>query len=154
MWYNIITILIEVIKMENKKFYQNYTLQTEEEVLTLMALLLKDGIGFYMDEMSSNFVQEKVADKDPADFSCSYLITEDIDRLIDGWIDTYDTAKDLLDAKQVDEDFINNSIKKLYINMVGGKDFNELLRKDKETFGSYVNFYDTDSFVNMFKLLS
>lgn len=140
--------------MKEKKFYQNYVIQSKDEVLTLMALLFNDGVSTYMDEMSGNFVQEEIADKDSVDFSCSYLITEDIDNLISDWIGRYKTVKELFDAEKVDKDFVISGIKDLYPKMVGGKDFKELLHKDKETFGSYVDFYDNDSLVNMFKMLS
>lgn len=140
--------------MQEKKFYQNYVIESKEEVLALMALLFKDGISTYMDEMSGNFVQEDVADKDIVDFSCSYLITEDIDNIIDGWIDKYKTVKELFVVEKVDDAFIKEVIKNLYTKMIGDKDFEELLRKDKKTFGSSVNFYEHDSFVNMFRVFS
>lgn len=140
--------------MKEKKFYQNYVIQSKDEVLTLMALLFNDGVSIYMDEMCDNFIQENDADSDYVDFSCSYLITEDVDNLISDWIGRYETAEELFNAEKVDKDFVISGIKDLYPKMVGDKDFKELLHKDKETFGSDVDFYDVDSLVNMFKMLS
>lgn len=140
--------------MQEKKFFQNYVLQSKEEVLTLMSLLFKDGVSTYMDEMSSNFVREEVADKDSVDFSCAYLITKELEDVISGWIDSYYTAEDLLNAEKVDDVFVSKGVKELYTKMVGDNNLEDLLHKDKEIFGSDVKFYDSDALVNMFKLLS
>lgn len=140
--------------MKNKKFYQNYTLQTEDEVLALMYLLLKDNIGEYVDEAISNFATEKIVDTDNCDFSCSYLVTPELIETLSSWVDSYIFTKEMLIDKGIDEEKVAKKVKELYLKMVGNNNLEDLLNRDKEVFGSEVNFYKTDTFISELKKLS
>lgn len=143
-----------VFHMKNKKFYQNYTLQTEDEVLALMYLLLKDNIGEYVDEAVSNFAAEKTVDTDNCDFSCSYLVTSELNETLSSWVDSYIFTKEMLTDKGIDEEKVAKTVKELYLNMVGNNNLEDLLNIDKEVFGSEVKFYKTDTFISELKKIS
>jgi hypothetical protein len=137
--------------MKNKKFYQKYTLKTEDEVLALMYLLLKDGIGEFVDEAVSNFATERTVDTDNCDFSCSYLITNELNETLSSWVDSYDLTRDMLKDKGMSEEKVANIVKMLYSKMVGDNNLEDLLNKDREVFGSDVNFYKGDTFISELK---
>lgn len=134
--------------MKNKKFYQKYTLQTEDEVLALMYLLLRDGIGEFVDEAVSNFATERTVDTDNCDFSCSYLITDELDKTLSSWVDSYSFTKDMLKDKGMSEEKVANIVKMLYSKMVGDNNLEDLLNKDREVFDTEVSFYKRDTFIS------
>lgn len=134
--------------MKNKKFYQKYTLQTEDEVLALMYLLLRDGIGEFVDEAVSNFATERTVDTDNCDFSCSYLITDELDETLSSWVDSYSFTKDMLKDKGMSEEKVANIVKMLYSKMVGDNNLEDLLNKDREVFDTEVSFYKRDTFIS------
>lgn len=141
--------------MKNKKFYQNYVLKTEEEVLALMYLLFKDGINNYVGDMIGNFANEDLDDS--YEFANSYLVTKELREKLYEWLETYEVnnsrhklIEEFLKEKGMNEEKAIKVVIDLYAKMVGNSDFAELLSKDEKVFGSDVEWYSKDSLVKMF----
>lgn len=92
------------------------------------------------------FVSEENFGKDKVDNSFCFLVTEEMDKVLDSWINCNNLAEiiSLENLEFLDEDDVVDS---LYKKLIGSSDLNSLYEKDLEVFGDDASWYKDDDSV-------
>lgn len=137
--------------MLKKKFYQNYVVQSKEEAFVILKAHINafyggECDGFMNEAICNVFVSEENFGKDKVDNSFCFLVTEEIDKVLDSWINCNNLAEvSVLEGfDSLDE---NTIVDTLYKKLVGSSDLNSLYEKDLEVFGDDASWYKDDDSV-------
>lgn len=138
----------------NKKFYQNYTLNTVEEALAI-ATLFENSIGNLSEMLLGNlFTKEELVGKDNVDLSNCYLVSDELYSTLEGLTEEYDTFSDILvNYKDLDSSKALDILKSIKNNMIGNTKLSDAISRDRDTFGRDVDFYFDDPFVSIIRFI-
>ena len=133
-----------------KKFYQNYVVSSKEEAFVILKAHIDTFYGGkcdgYLDEaMCNSLVEEGNFGTDKVDNSFCFLVTKEIDSVLDTWMNCENLSEvsALEGFDSLDCDAIAES---LYEKIVGTSDLETLYKKDLEIFGDDAAWYkDSDS---------